>query len=187
MTATLHVASDHDPTLPRLTKLVGEALTALHRWNEAEAPLQTIVQSNLTQSLEPLLWRCQISLGKLYQAMQLGDDAEREFVEARLLIQKLAKNVENEADRNTFLQNALAMTGVPPLPRAASSGLTSRETEVARLVAQGASNRTIAEALVISERTVESHVSSVLSKMHFSSRSQIVAWIIEQGLNHADS
>ncbi len=108
-------------------------------------------------------------------------------IAARLLIQKLANNVTDEADRNTFLQNALVMTGALPLRRAASSGLTSRETEVAKLVAQGASNRAIADALVISERTVESHVSSVLSKLNFSSRSQIVAWVIGQGLNHADS
>ncbi len=60
MTSTSHVATDQDLPLPRLTKLIGEALTALRRWNEAEATLQSIVQINPTQSLEPLLWRSQV-------------------------------------------------------------------------------------------------------------------------------
>jgi non-specific serine/threonine protein kinase len=61
-------------------------------------------------------------------------------------------------------------------------GLTKREREVAALVALGKSNREIAETLVVSEYTVASHVSNILSKLEFSSRTQIVGWAIEKGL-----
>jgi non-specific serine/threonine protein kinase len=60
-----------------------------------------------------------------------------------------------------------------------SGGLTRREREIAQLVAQGKSNREIGDALVIAERTVEGHVSNILSKLGFRSRAQISAWVVE--------
>lgn len=56
------------------------------------------------------------------------------------------------------------------------SGLTAREDEVAELVAQALSNREIAQRLFLSERTVETHVRSILAKLHFSSRTEIATW-----------
>ncbi|WP_409494753.1 ATP-binding protein [Amycolatopsis sp. cmx-11-12] len=55
--------------------------------------------------------------------------------------------------------------------------LTKRETEVAHLVAQGMTNRQIAETLVISQRTASTHVDHILTKLSFHRRSQIAAWI----------
>jgi DNA-binding NarL/FixJ family response regulator len=60
--------------------------------------------------------------------------------------------------------------------------LTPREREVATLVARGLANRAIAEALVVGERTVETHVGNILGKLGFSSRAQIAAWAVECGL-----
>jgi predicted ATPase/DNA-binding CsgD family transcriptional regulator len=57
--------------------------------------------------------------------------------------------------------------------------LTTREYEVAGLIAQGKSNREIAEELVLSKRTVEKHVANILSKLGVSSRTQIVRWAME--------
>ena len=54
--------------------------------------------------------------------------------------------------------------------------LTSRESEVATLVAEGLTNRQIADRLVISERTAQNHVQHILTKLGFTSRSQIAAW-----------
>jgi predicted ATPase/DNA-binding CsgD family transcriptional regulator len=54
--------------------------------------------------------------------------------------------------------------------------LTRRETQVARLVAEGRSNRDIASTLAISQRTAEAHVANILSKLRANSRSQIAAW-----------
>ena len=58
-----------------------------------------------------------------------------------------------------------------------ASPLTPREGEVARLVAQGLSNREIGKTLVISERTVDAHVQHILNKLGFNSRAQIAAWV----------
>lgn len=62
--------------------------------------------------------------------------------------------------------------------------LTRRERDVARLVAGGKSNREIANELVITERTVEGHVSNILSKLGFRSRTQVSAWVIEHTLSN---
>jgi predicted ATPase/DNA-binding CsgD family transcriptional regulator len=64
----------------------------------------------------------------------------------------------------------------------AFGGLTDRERNVALLVAQGKSNRLIAQELFVSERTVEKHVENILSKLQFISRAQIAAWSVEKGL-----
>ena len=61
-------------------------------------------------------------------------------------------------------------------------GLTTREREVAALVAQGRSNREIGDQLVVSERTVEKHVENILAKLAFTSRAQIAAWAVEKAL-----
>ena len=52
-----------------------------------------------------------------------------------------------------------------------------RETDVARLVADGLSNKEIGARLFISERTVESHVRNILNKLGFNSRAQIAGWM----------
>ena len=65
---------------------------------------------------------------------------------------------------------------------AARGGLTAREVEVLRLVATGATNRRIAEELVISEKTVARHLSNVFTKLGISSRSAATAYAYEHGL-----
>lgn len=61
-----------------------------------------------------------------------------------------------------------------------ASPLSRREGEVAALIAQGASNKAIADQLVLSVRTVEGHVERILGKLGFSSRSQVAAWVVKR-------
>lgn len=68
-----------------------------------------------------------------------------------------------------------AGAGEPPV-------LTDRETEVLRLVAKGLTARQIGERLVVSHRTVESHVQNTLRKLQLHNRVQLVRYAIEQGL-----
>ncbi|GIH95648.1 LuxR C-terminal-related transcriptional regulator [Planobispora siamensis] len=59
--------------------------------------------------------------------------------------------------------------------------LGRRQAEVARLIAEGLSNRQIGERLFISEHTVDSHVRSIMNKLGFNSRAQIAAWTASSG------
>ena len=60
--------------------------------------------------------------------------------------------------------------------------LTGRERQVLRLLAEGQSNKQIAEVLTISERTVETHVGNLLGKLTVASRTEAVAWVWRHGL-----
>jgi DNA-binding NarL/FixJ family response regulator len=73
-------------------------------------------------------------------------------------------------------RHELRLPAAPSAVRSAKA-LTRREREVAGLVAEGQTNRRIAERLVISERTVESHVERIMDKLQMHSRAEIAAWI----------
>jgi len=60
--------------------------------------------------------------------------------------------------------------------------LTEREVEVITLVAQGLSNQEIAQNLGVSERTVTTHVSSILGKLHLANRTQAALYAVHEGL-----
>ncbi len=67
-----------------------------------------------------------------------------------------------------------------PAPKDTYSPLTRRERQIADLVGQGMSNKDVASALIISQRTAESHVEHILTKLGFSSRAQVAAWTAQQ-------
>jgi DNA-binding NarL/FixJ family response regulator len=64
----------------------------------------------------------------------------------------------------------------PAVGETAAGVLGKREADVARLVAEGLTNKQIGTQLFISERTVDSHVRSILNKLGFNSRAQIAGW-----------
>ena len=67
-----------------------------------------------------------------------------------------------------------------PQPVAPKHDLTDRELEVLRLIAQGKSNKDISEDLVLSEKTVKTHVSNILQKLHLSDRTQAAVFALRQ-------
>jgi len=97
----------------------------------------------------------------------------------------------NTEEASSFiLPGTLSSPPSPPLsPRRVLKqqfgGLTLREREVARLVAQGKSNRAIADELIVGISTVEAHISHIFTKLGFSSRAQIAAWAVDKGLDKA--
>jgi len=64
--------------------------------------------------------------------------------------------------------------------------LTVREVEILKLVANGLPNHEIAEQLVISERTVRTHVTNILSKLHLANRTQAALYALREGLTDLD-
>jgi DNA-binding CsgD family transcriptional regulator len=86
---------------------------------------------------------------------------------SRLSIEELTAAVLDEAADGQHQAADDAALGEPPL--------TPREREIAQLVATGRTNREIADSLVISPRTVDTHVQRILTKLDFTSRHQVVA------------
>lgn len=113
--------------------------------------------------------------------LRLGP-AERELARRELAAARAA------AERLGFAQELALIIALeqpeparPPAPRS-PEGLTPRELEVLALITRGLSNRAIAEALVISEKTAEVHVRNILGKLGFSSRTQAATYALERGL-----
>jgi len=109
-------------------------------------------------------------------------DQARESASAALGATRFTAEFEAGKGLDRDEASALAL-GEPAQAAAAASGqagagpLGQREAEVARLVAGGLTNKEIGVRLFISERTVDSHVRSILNKLGFNSRAQIAAWL----------
>lgn len=110
------------------------------------------------------------------------------YAAARAVVAQLGATMQDEAFRQHLWRRAAALLPAEPSPprRSANAefgGLTAREREVAMLIAQGKSNREIAAALVVSERTVTTHISNIFSKLGFTSRAQVAAWASQRSLD----
>jgi DNA-binding CsgD family transcriptional regulator len=179
--------------IPALLKLKGEALLALSRLDEARATLEDAKRGAHQRGDPSLIWRVQRSLGQVYRRLKREEQAQGEWAAAREIIAQLAATIDDAAVREHFSHTAL--TSLPkekPLlaRRAMASqfgGLTERERQVATLIAQGQSNREIAETLVISYRTVETHIANIMFKLGCAARSQVAAWVVEKGLMNPPS
>jgi predicted ATPase/DNA-binding CsgD family transcriptional regulator len=118
--------------------------------------------------------------------------AERQKLEDWLLpVRDVLGNEAVEAaltqGRALEIEDALALVrrgdkSEEPARVRATTGLTAREQQVAALLRHGLSNRQIAEQLVITERTVASHIEHILEKLGFASRHQVGAWLVEHSL-----
>ena len=174
--------------IPWLLKLKGEALGALSRREEAIQALEQARRGALARQEQPLLWQIHRALGRQHQRLKQEDLAQRDFTAARAGIASLAKAIDDGYLREHFLQAALSTlprekpTSPNRAAKEAFDGLTEREREVVRLVAQGQSNREIADALVVTKRTIETHINNILYKLNLTSRAQLVVWAVEKGL-----
>jgi NarL family two-component system response regulator LiaR len=83
------------------------------------------------------------------------------------------------------LLRELHRTAQHPSPPSDTEQLTGREVEVLKLVAQGLPNKEIADRLVVSERTVRTHVGNILGKLHLANRTQAALYAIREGLADA--
>jgi predicted ATPase/DNA-binding CsgD family transcriptional regulator len=123
---------------------------------------------------------------------------DRMVAEVRRQLGEAAFTAAWARGRNMTPEQALAAQGTAEIPLAAPtetpssppakasstypSGLTAREVEVLRLVAQGLTDAQVAEQLVVSPRTVNFHLTSIYSKLQVSSRTAATRYAIEQGL-----
>jgi ATP/maltotriose-dependent transcriptional regulator MalT len=116
--------------------------------------------------------RARVGIGLACRELGDQDSAAMELDGARWVFQQLG------AAQELARVEALAGRG----RAGAAGGLTAREVQVLRLVATGRTNRVIAAELVLSERTVDRHVSNIFTKLGVSSRAAATAWAYEHQL-----
>jgi len=128
------------------------------------------------------------ALPYLRRAMAAWQDLEALYFAARTqLLVAEACGALGDADSSELAREsaheALAALGASVPARGRDGhGLTERELQVLRLVAEGQTNRSIAAALVLSDRTVDRHVSNILAKLRVSSRAAATAYAYEHDL-----
>lgn len=189
--AVAMITSDEAASTPRAALLRGAALAGLGRGEEAMAVMASGRETALRHGGGSLAWRFDAAIGAVHLAERRRLEARRAFDAARSAAAALVADVTDVALLTAF--RAGMDDEAPPPPertagqaaRAEFGGLTRRERDAAALIAQGKSNRAIARALGIGERTVESYVAAALAKLEFTSRAQIAVWAAEQGLVEA--
>jgi DNA-binding CsgD family transcriptional regulator len=189
--------------MAQASELFEESVALLREANENGLPT---VATNL-QGIGVTL----AALGRGTEAVRLWSAAEKlssplPLAEERAFVARASATVRAELGEKAFtsawtegqvmtLEQALvameqiahASQPLPPATRHAGhqppiADLTAREEEVLRLVARGLTDAQVAEALVISPRTVNAHLRSIYSKLHLSSRHAAIYFALEQGL-----
>jgi DNA-binding CsgD family transcriptional regulator/tetratricopeptide (TPR) repeat protein len=148
---------------------LGLAAAATGRLDDAVRHLRRAVEINDRSGLVPFVAITRLDLAKILLRRRRPGDRDESAA--------LATSAASIADRlgMTLVQRAARdLTGRTPGP------LTKREIEIAALVAQGLTNKQIAAATHISERTAENHVQHILAKLGFATRAQIAAWAVLQ-------
>jgi ATP/maltotriose-dependent transcriptional regulator MalT len=148
-----------------LARAEGDPRTALvalreawQAWQELEAPYEAA--------------RVRVLIGLACRAAGDEDTAGWEFDAARGVFEGLGA-----------VPDVARVDSLATSPRAAAAhGLTQRELQVLRLVARGATNRAIAAELVLSDRTIDRHVSNIFAKLRVSTRAAATAYAYEHDL-----
>jgi two-component system response regulator NreC len=146
------------------------SLEALPDIAEASPETQIVV---LTMQSEPAFAREAMQAGVLGYILKEAADAE------------LVKAVRLAAQGRTYLQPDLGAR-LAAEPADAPDDLSDRELEILKFIALGHTNGEIAEQLLISVRTVESHRSHIQQKLHLAKRSELVRYALERGMLDAE-
>jgi NarL family two-component system response regulator LiaR len=96
------------------------------------------------------------------------------------LVKAIRTVYKGEAQLDPEIARKLMHEFTNPQPAAPRHDLTERELEVLRLIAHGKTNKDISEDLVLSEKTVKTHVSNILQKLHLSDRTQAAVYALRQ-------
>jgi len=121
---------------------------------------------------------------RVYQAIKAGALGYMLKDTTRL---QLLQSIRDVAHNQASIHPSIAMKVIHEFDHSSETGLanetlTHRELEALRLIARGLSNQEIADALVVHERTIAKHVSSILNKLHVVNRTQAALYAIRTGL-----
>jgi DNA-binding CsgD family transcriptional regulator len=157
-------------------RLVGDLALATGRVDEAIHRYTDAIEMNARIGARPFLALSRLGLARALVARNLaakGDPGD--LATARALTTEAAAEFRRLDLPGPLATADALLTQIDSAARAASP-LSARESEVASLIARAMSNRQIAEQLVLSERTVETHVRSILAKLGYSTRTEIATW-----------
>ena len=141
---------------------------------------------DLVRAASPETRICLLSMYTQPEVMQrcLSAGADGYIVKDSSL-QELAAAIKAIGDGSSYVDPRVAAALLRrrmPAHLPYTSQLSPRETDIIRLIAQGLSNRDIGHRLILSEKTVKTHVSRIFSKLHFTARSQAAVHAIRTGL-----
>ena len=146
----------------------GDGLRCMRRAREVAPNLKVIVLSSRTDA-ESI--RGSLLAGAVAYVVKTADERD------------LASAIRQAFDHSVYLTNGLALQPSSASTRTGGhEGLTPREREILRLVAEGRSNADVAKRLWVTERTVKVHLSSVYRKLGVSNRTEASRWAAANGL-----
>ena len=168
------IAEAFDADVLRATVLQSEGAIALADDNAQEAlgPLRGAFEAWTGLGAPHESARVRVLIGQACQRLGDGETTSLEFAAARAVFEELG--ARPELTRLDSLQ-ATPASGL-------SSPLSPRERDVLRLVASGHTNKAIAARLFVSERTIDRHVSNILTKLDVPSRAAATAWAYQHKL-----
>jgi DNA-binding CsgD family transcriptional regulator len=164
-----------------LQRLIGDFALAAGRVDEAVRLYTDAIEMNARIGARPFLALSRLGLARALVARALtgggrtAGSGPGELARARALVIEAAAEFRR-LDLPGPLATADALIAEIDAAARAASPLSPRESEIATLIASAMSNRQIAQQLVLSERTVEAHVRSILAKLGFSRRTEIATW-----------
>jgi DNA-binding CsgD family transcriptional regulator len=177
------------------------AARALAHATEPRQPLALLAAHRLLGELDTAAGRFNTATSHLDAALALADACAAPYERALTLlaVAKLHIAAGNQADAETALAEARTICtplGAKPalacadalaaqlgtVPTAYPAGLTTREVEVLRLVAEGLTDAQVAERLFLSTRTVNQHLRTIYNKLGVSSRAAATRFVTERGL-----
>lgn len=173
--ATKNIAKSH--------WLEGQALLEMGQLQTAIDHFQQALTLANTMHHGSLRWKIGLSLAK--GLARIGESPDEVIQTAQMLIDQIRRTLTNSPLRESFKPEywldrfeAKQNAEKPAYP----AGLTQREVEILRLVASGATNQQIADALVISPRTVNTHITNILNKTGCENRTAASAFAMKHNL-----